>query len=81
MLSIVCFTVLLITSYLFVLQPGYVPQEETGVFYLEDIRLSGYIVKHWDDRYTLYNDDGRLIPLNEETAELLKENGFDMIER
>lgn len=80
-LSIVCFTVLLITSYLFVLQPGYVPQEETGVFYLEDIRLSGYIVKHWDDRYTLYNDDGRLIPLNEETAELLKENGFDMIER
>ena len=80
-LSIVCFSVLMIFSYMFILQPGYMPEEETGVFYLENIRLSGYIVKHWDDRYTFYNDDGRLIPLNEETAEMLSENGFEVIER
>ena len=71
----------MIFSYMFILQPGYMPEEETGVFYLENIRLSGYIVKHWDDRYTFYNDDGRLIPLNEETAEMLSENGFEVIER
>lgn len=80
-LSIVCFSLLMIFSYMFILQPGYTPEEETGVFYLDDIPLSGYIVKHWDGRYTFYNDDGRLIPLSEETADMLGENGFDIIER
>lgn len=81
LLSIGFFALVLVVSYLFVLQPRYEPMEKAGVVYFDGIRLSGYIVKHWDNRYTLYNDDGQLIPLNEEAVLVLEKKGFEIIER
>ena len=48
---------------------------------MDDIRLSGTIVKHWDGRYTLLNEDGQLIPLNEEAVLELEHKGFIIVER
>ena len=82
-LSIVCFALLMIISYLFILQPQYQPPEDE-VFTQSDVEsagaLSGYILANKDGTFTFIDEADFEIEIKKETVEQFVSFGFEIRE-
>lgn len=82
-LSIVCFVLLIVVSYLFILQPQYQPPEE-DVFTDTNVgvsgTLSGYILAKKDGTYVFIDETGFEMIMKKETVEIFASGGFEIRE-
>lgn len=80
-LSLICFALLLIISYSFILQPQYQPPKE-DVFTDSNIEtagtLAGYILARKDGTYAIVDETGVEISVQPENVELLISAGFEL---
>ena len=73
--SIIC------SSYLFILQPHYQPDQDEIVTDENAVNLgdlSGYIVEHSDGRYSFIDGYGNSVPIKNETAKQFISDGYEV---
>lgn len=82
-LSLICFMLLLLVSYSFILQPQYQPPKEE-VYTDSNVgtsgTLSGYILARKDGTYAIIDETGFEIPIQKENLDLLISTGFELRE-
>lgn len=81
-LSIICFMLLLLVSYSFILQPQYQPpQDEVYEVGTQTAgTLSGYILARKDGTYAIVDETGFEIPVQKENVDVLISGGFKIRE-
>lgn len=80
-ISIICFVLIICSSYLFILQPYYQPTQDEIVTDGNAVNLGnlvGYIVEHDDGSYSFQDESGNILPIKNETANVLISIGYEV---
>lgn len=79
--SIICFVLIMVASYAFVIQPLYNPPIEEIVTDENAVdlgMLAGYIIEYDDGSYSFVDEYGNLVPIKEETVEAFIAIGYEI---